>query len=107
MAHHGVMEQERAVGNRFRVDVLLRCPAAVGAAQTDSLDAAVNYAEVIALVREQMAIPSALLENVCWRIMRAIVGRFGDAVAGGRVSVAKLTPPCGVQVDGVAAALEW
>lgn len=106
-AHHGVMEQERTVGNRFRVDVRLRCPAAIAAAGSDDIVLTVNYAEVIDLVRREMNIPSALLEHVALRIARAIDSRFGSRVSGGSVTVAKPTPPCGVSVEGVSATVEW
>lgn len=95
------------VGNDFRVDIELECePSVDEAAAADSLDGTVNYAEVIAAVRREMATPSALLENVAWRISRAIGSEF-PLVRGGSVEVTKLMPPCGVATEGVSATISW
>ncbi|MCM1110293.1 MAG: dihydroneopterin aldolase [Clostridium sp.] len=99
-ACHGVFDQERRVGNDFRVDLTLRCDAsAVAAAEADDISLAVNYADVISLVSREMAIPSRLLEAVARRIGRAVDSGF-PAVVGGEVTVTKLTPPCGVRLTG-------
>lgn len=100
-AFHGVMEQERIVGNEFEVSLNLGLSALCdeGAAD-DLLDKTVNYASVIRVVKQQMAIPSKLIENVAWRIARAILDEF-PMVEGGEVKVTKVTPPCGVKVEGV------
>ena len=93
-ARHGVMEQERVVGNMFTVDV------------SDSVEDTVNYAEVVDVVKAEMAIPSLLLENVVWRVKNAILARF-PMVRGGSVKVAKLTPPVSCNVDEVSVTTRW
>lgn len=106
-ARHGVMAQERKVGNLFEVSVRLRYDMEL-AAETDDVALALNYAEVAATVKEVMAEPSALLENVALRLRDAIAGRFHQ-VLGGWVRVAKLTPPIpgGWQMGSVAVSFEW
>lgn len=105
-ARHGVMEQERIVGNDFEVTVRLRYPAA-GAVATDDLSSTLNYAKVCATVNRVMQEPSALLERVCGRMRDALLGEF-PLIEGGLIRVAKLAPPIsGVQAESVAVVLEW
>ncbi len=106
-ACHGVLEQERKIGNDYEVTVSLSYPPALTAARTDELESTVNYAEIASIVRVEMGRPSQLLENVAWRIRRALVGRYPE-VASGRVVVTKLLPPIeGVQLDGASVGLSW
>lgn len=99
-ARHGVGEQERKVGNIFVVDVTLDVDLS-RAMESDRVEDTVSYADVIETVKAVMAVPSALLENVAWRIARAIKSEY-PAVLGGTVRVAKLTPPISCSVDSVA-----
>lgn len=100
---HGVMDQERVVGNEFSVDIVMKCrPEAEIAAAADDISLTVNYAEVIDVVRREMAVPSRLIENVAWRIAKAICSDF-PVVEEVTVEVTKLMPPCGVQLSGVKA----
>ena len=105
MARHGVMAQERAVGNIFEVSVHLRYPIAV-AMEHDTLGDTVNYAEVVEIIREVMSVPSLLLENVVWRIREAILLRY-PAIEGGMIRLAKLTPPIPAEMKDVAVRVEW
>lgn len=104
-ARHGVMPQERAVGNMFEVTVGLRYDME-RAAETDDVAFALDYSAVAAVVARVMEQPSALLENVALRLRDAIVGEF-PAVMGGRVKVAKLKPPMPGQMASVSVSLEW
>ena len=104
-ARHGVLEQERAVGNTFSLDVTLRCNLA-RAMETDNVEDTVNYADVIKLIKIEMAIPSQLLEHVVWRIRNRITERF-PAVKGGKVTLRKLTPPVTCEVKSVGISTEW
>ena len=104
-ARHGVMEHERVVGNMFTVDVS-RSVDLQRAMVSDSVEDTVNYAEVVDVVKAEMAIPSLLLENVVWRVKNAILARF-PMVRGGSVKVAKLTPPVSCNVDEVSVTTRW
>lgn len=105
-ARHGVMEQERIVGNEFEVTVHLNLEHCA-AVDTDDLDATVNYAQVCAVISEVMSEPSLLLEHVCGRLRDAIACRFPQ-VHGGMVRVAKIVPPIpSVRLQSVAVTLTW
>ena len=89
-AHHGVLEQERRVGNDF----------------DDDLADTVNYAEVYDIVAAEMAVPSRLLEHVAGRIVRSLRTRF-PLIEGGTVTVAKLTPPFKCEMTAVSVTIEF
>ena len=74
-AFHGCYELERQVGNRFLVSV--RIEAELGeAADSDRIERTINYLDVFETVREQMDIPSHILEHVAGRIAGRIRERF-------------------------------
>lgn len=105
-AHHGVIPQERLVGNDFEVSLRLIYPAH-SAVDNDCIDGTLNYATACDVVREVMAEPSNLLENVCGRLQRALMKRF-PLIESGTVKVAKLHPPIpSAQMQQVAVELTW
>ncbi|MCM1225459.1 MAG: dihydroneopterin aldolase [Lachnospiraceae bacterium] len=99
MGRHGVLDQERRVGNVFEININISVPQADEAAAGDNLDMTVNYAEVIELVKQEMRRPSKLIEAVAFRIARAIKERYADKVASGTVTVAKLAPPVPAELE--------
>lgn len=106
-ARHGVLEQERRVGNDFIVDIELDVPCAVSAEETDDLNDTVNYAEIVEIVRSQMMEPSKLLEHVAGRIRRKICERYPTLVSGGSITIKKPTPPISAQIGYVAYTTSW
>ena len=113
-ARHGVMAQERRVGNDFSVSVSLRFDAAgfIKASQVASdgcslLDQTVNYAVLADIIRREMAVPSALLESVALRIAAAVRTSIAVPLLGGRVEIVKLPPPLGLKCGGAAVVYEF
>lgn len=104
-ARHGVLAQERQVGNLFEVTAHLVYPME-RAMQHDDLDGTLNYAEAVEVIRDVMSTPSALLENVAMRIHAALTARF-PLIEGGCIRVAKITPPIAAELDSVAVKIEW
>ena len=102
-ARHGVFDQERMVGNDFEVTVRVDYPWDI---DSDSLDGTLNYGELVALVKEEMAKPSALLEHVAGRIYRRITDRW-DAATGGYIKISKLTPPVTAQLASASVSIRW
>ena len=90
-AYHGVLEQERRVGNTFVVDLTLMAPLEK-AVQSDQLEDTINYAEVYELTKQEMNIPSQLLEHVAGRICRALRHHFPQ-IEQIEIRVSKLNPP--------------
>lgn len=105
-ARHGVMPQERTVGNTFELDIELRCSPAHEALEADRLDGTIDYAEIVGIATAEMAIPSKLLEHAAERIRRALLRRWPH-ISGGTVRLTKLTPPVAAQMAGAGVALTW
>ncbi len=102
-AFHGVMEQERRVGGWFLLSLRIYYNM-VRAMETDRLDDTVSYADLCELVKAEMAIPSALLEQVAGRIARKIQDRF-PAVTGIDLELIKENPPMGAHCRGAGVCL--
>ena len=97
-AFHGVMPQEQKVGGEFLVDLRVGYPIDK-AMETDEVEDTLNYAELYALVKHEMEIPSRLLEHVAGRISCAIQERF-PKVSSIDLKITKKNPPMGVDCDG-------
>lgn len=96
-AYHGVMEQERKVGNQFMVDVSLTAPLEK-AVESDELEDTINYATVYELIKEEMEIPSFLIERVAGRILASLKSRFPQLMEV-ELKLSKLNPPFGGDIQ--------
>lgn len=92
-AYHGVMEQERTVGNHFTVDLLLTA-SLEEATRSDHLEDTMNYATVYDVVKKEMEVPSRLIEAVAGRILEALKSRFPQLTEV-KLTLSKLNPPFG------------
>lgn len=104
-AYHGVMDQEHRVGNNFTLSLCL-CFDASAAMATDELDATINYAEVVRIVKEEIALPSKLLENVVGRIHRHLTAAYPQ-ISGGSISLYKDNPPIPCEIERVGFTYKW
>lgn len=95
-AHHGCFEQERVIGNRFIVDFEAVLDVSIPA-KSDDINDALNYQRVYELIKEQMEIPSNLLEHIAARIIKRIRDSFPyvDSIS---ISISKVNPPLGGEV---------
>ncbi len=97
-AFHGVMQQERLTGNDYSVD--LRVGYDVSSAMlSDDVNDTINYAGLYEIVRQEMSVPSQLVERVAFRIADRISRRYPD-VSRMDVKVTKLNPPFGADCHG-------
>ncbi len=104
-AYHGVMKQERCVGNDYEVSLRVDVPVQ-RAMDSDDVNDTVDYARLYALVAAEMEHPSSLLEHVAGRILRSIETQY-PTVEGGRLRIAKLSPPIAGEVGEAAVIVEW
>lgn len=95
-AHHGVLAQEKAVGNNYTVNLAVRAEIAK-ALQSDALRDTINYAQLYDAVRTEMLTPSLLLEHVLGRILHTIFA-CDKRIEEIRLSIAKCPPPLGVDI---------
>ncbi len=97
-ARHGVDKQETTVGALFTVDLKIDTDFS-RAMETDALEETVNYATVYATVKEEMQIPSALLEHAGGRIVKRLFREF-PTIQTIRLKLIKQNPPIGADCDG-------
>ena len=92
-AYHGHFEEEQKIGTWFSLDLTMDVDTSK-AELSDELDDTVDYSAVYQVVKEQMMIPSKLLENVGRRILNTIKERFPE-VKDAQLKVRKMNPPLG------------
>ena len=97
-AFHGVLPQERATGNDYVVDI--RIGYDVGKAMaTDNVDDTLNYAEVYAAIKQEMAKPSKLIEHVAGRIADRLIAEHAK-ISTIVLRITKCNPPMGADCSG-------
>ena len=101
---HGCFAEESRIGTHFRVDLKLDVNTST-AQMSDSIEDTVNYLEVYRSVKEQMSIPSRLLEHVAERIASALLSEY-TLIRSAVVKVTKLNPPLGGKIQGVSLTVE-
>ena len=103
-SYHGHYTEERVVGNRFHVDLVMETDCEP-AAQSDNLDDALDYHRAYQLVKAQMQIKSYMLENIAQRILDTLFENFPN-LERAEVKVSKLNPPMGGKIRAVSVALK-
>ena len=102
-AFHGCLEFEQQLGNTFIVSLSMELDT-THAGQTDELEHTLNYQQVYDAVKEQMEIPSKLIEHAGQRILDCVFDRFSQ-IKELQVKLSKLNPPLGGKVERVSIAL--
>lgn len=95
-AHHGVMEQEQAVGGEFTVNLRLTTELAK-AMETDDIGDTIDYGRIFDIVGSEMAVRSKLLEHVAGRIIKTLSNEF-PGITHIDIEIFKETPPLSGQV---------
>ena len=103
-AFHGVAEQERRVGGWFTVSVRVQYNIC-RAMETDCVGDTLSYADVLQVVKREMAVPSQLLEHVAGRMARAVIKEF-PGVEAVKITIVKQNPPMGTNCDGAGVEVE-
>jgi dihydroneopterin aldolase len=98
-AYHGCLSEETKIGSDYVVEVSVKADL-TKAAHSDSLADTVDYVHLNQIVKREMGTPSMLLEHVANRIIDAIFNEI-DVVTAAEISVAKMNPPIGGDVDRV------
>ena len=99
-AYHGVMPQEKVVGNEYIVNVRLKVDVSKAMVSDDVADT-VNYAEVYERIKAEMAIPSQLIEHVANRIIQRLFKYF-PTIEQIALKLSKRNPPMGADIDAAA-----
>ncbi|AUC78678.1 dihydroneopterin aldolase [Nonlabens sp. MB-3u-79] len=97
--NHGCLLEEDLIGSEYRVDLQITADLSKSA-QTDELLDTVDYVSLHAIIVEEMAVRSKLLEHVAQRILNRIF-KEESLVEKAEVKVAKINPPIGGDVQSV------
>ncbi len=102
-AFHGCYDLEQQVGNRFRVDIVIRTPLG-DLPTTDDVTQAVNYLTVFEIVERTMQRTQRTIEAAASNVIAAIKDAFPQIVEV-ECTVAKIAPPLGGKIDKVSVTL--
>lgn len=102
-AFHGCYDLEQQVGNRFRVDIVIRTPLG-DLPTTDDVTQAVNYLTVFEIVERTMQRTQRTIEAAASNVIAAIKEAFPQIVEV-ECTVAKIAPPLGGKIDRVSVTL--
>ncbi|MCW4470375.1 dihydroneopterin aldolase [Flavobacterium sp. MFBS3-15] len=103
-SYHGCLVEESKIGSDYRVDLEIKADLRKSM-ETDELADTVDYVQLNKIVVEEMAIRSKLLEHVAQRIVKRIFSELPE-VSRIVLSVSKLNPPIGGDVEAVTIQLE-
>jgi dihydroneopterin aldolase len=102
-AFHGCLKEEGVIGSDYRVDLEISADL-LKASKTDQLTDTVDYVVLHEIVRDEMGVRSHLLETVAARIIDRVFKEV-DGVAFAEVSISKINPPIGGDVQQVTVVL--
>jgi 7,8-dihydroneopterin aldolase/epimerase/oxygenase len=98
-AYHGCLPEERVIGAEYVVDVEIKNRSAQINSSDDIKDT-VDYSEVHNIVKDEMQIPSNLIEHVTGRIFNKMKEIAGENIVS--VNVTKINPPVNGNLKEVA-----
>jgi dihydroneopterin aldolase len=98
-AHHGCLPEETIIGSDYLVQLHIGVDL-TDSALSDNLEDTADYVLLHQIIIDEMKTPSKLLEHVALRINNAILQKV-DCVQWSEVTVSKINPPIGGDVDRV------
>jgi len=103
-SYHGCLIEEGKIGSDYSVDLEIKTDMRKSM-ETDELEDTVDYVHLNKIVEKEMAIRSKLLEHVAHRIVQRV---FKEIASVSRiiVSVSKINPPIGGDVEAVTIQIE-
>lgn len=103
-SYHGCLVEESKIGSDYTVDLEIKTDLRKSM-ESDDLADTVDYVHLNRVVVEEMAIRSKLLEHVAKRIIKRIFAEL-PAVSRILLSVSKINPPIGGDVEAVTIQIE-
>ncbi len=90
-AYHGVEPQEREVGAWYTIDLDMYADVS-NSLNSDELADTLNYAQAARIIKEEMQIPSKLMEHVAGRVVQRLQQEF-PSLQRLSFTIAKENPP--------------
>lgn len=104
-AYHGAIPTENKVGGEYSISLKIGYDF-LKAGQTDSLQDAINYAEICELIKKEMKQPSQLIENVAWRIQQTILSKYPQ-IETMETTIRKMHPPVPFPMEAATVVLNY
>lgn len=98
-SYHGCLAEERQIGGNYEVDVRMLTDFKQ-AAIDDDLNETIDYVLINKIVREEMDIPSNLIETVGYRITEHLKREVNNLL-GVQITIRKYAPPINGEVNYV------
>ena len=92
-AYHGFYSEERKIGNKYGIDLLIIANIE-DSPTTDDLSQTIDYEVVYKIIKKEVEVPTKLLETIANRIIEALLRQFEDILTV-EVTVSKFNPPVG------------
>lgn len=109
-AFHGVMEQERRLGNEFAVDldvmVPIVCSESLTATISDEISTTISYADLYECVKAQMRYPHALLEHLAASIVDKLSAKWTN-ITSIEIRITKIAPPIPNSDCSASVSINW
>ncbi len=96
---HGCLHEESVIGAEYLVNIMVETNTD-DAEKNDNLKSTIDYVDIYNAVKTEMDKPSKLLESVMERMITSIKG-ISSNITAVDVSIKKLSPPIGGNVDSV------
>ena len=96
---HGCLHEESVIGAEYLVNIMVETNTD-DAEKNDNLKSTVDYVDIYNAIKTEMDKPSKLLESVMERMITSIKG-ISSNITAVDVSIKKLSPPIGGNVDSV------
>lgn len=103
-SYHGFYPEEQILGNEYRVSIEVNIP--FTESLDDDLANTLNYEDLYAIAKEEMAVPQKLLETVAKNILIKTRSK-GEYASSIIVSVCKINPPFGGDLAKSEITLTW
>ncbi len=98
-AYHGCLKEESIIGGNYIVDISINTNLSAPA-RSDNLNETIDYCDVYTIVKDEMVIPSKLIEHVAQRIYDHLKKKYPSTQCI-EVKVTKLNPPISGDVEKV------
>ena len=104
-ARHGIMQEERSLGQKFQISLEMECDI-WKAAKSEKLKESINYAEVCRKVTEyEQSNPVALIETAAEDLARYLLWEYRNVMKGIRVTIEKPWAPIGLPLEAASVTL--
>ncbi len=91
--HHGITREERDKGNTFLVNISVKLKSE-DFQKFESIEDSVDYVDLYNIIKEEMEVPTPLLEQIGSRILKRL-SAYENKIEQAQLKIVKKNPPIG------------